>query len=163
MQASDQFQPGHEYVLGFAFSQDMNSVLLISKMTPAWQANKFNGVGGKLETYDWCTVEAMRREFLEETGIITTLEQWSLFGLHQKPARHHLDDQAYAASLFTTVLSTDQMAQLGMPTAEKPLWFDLDRMHRLQDTGVQGTLMYLTAALTHLSSPINMNIQSVNV
>ena len=38
-----------EYTLGFVFDRDLQHVLLIQKQRPAWQAGKFNGIGGKLE------------------------------------------------------------------------------------------------------------------
>ena len=63
-----------DYVVGFAFSED--KVLLIRKNSPAWQAGKLNGVGGKIEDHDKEPVDAMVREFEEETGIKTTKGDW---------------------------------------------------------------------------------------
>lgn len=57
-----------KYVLGFLFNPDLNSVVLIRKAKPQWQAGKFNGVGGKIEEGE-TPEQAMRREFLEETGL----------------------------------------------------------------------------------------------
>lgn len=56
------------YVCGFFFSLDRSRVLLIQKNRPAWQAGKFNGVGGKIEIAEK-PADAMRREFLEEAGL----------------------------------------------------------------------------------------------
>jgi 8-oxo-dGTP pyrophosphatase MutT (NUDIX family) len=149
------FEPAVEYVTGFAFGCDGNGVLLIRKQKPAWQAGKLNGVGGKVEEFDWCLAEAMRREFQEETGIETTIEQWSYFGSHQKPARHHLDDQAYALHLFSTVLTAEQMTQLSQPTNEEPEWLLLNDLPRLLDAEVPGTLMYIAIALNHRNRPFH--------
>ena len=55
------------YVLGFAFSADLNHVWLIQKTRPEWQRGLFNGVGGKVESFE-SPAEAMAREFQEETG-----------------------------------------------------------------------------------------------
>lgn len=55
------------YVLGFAFDTDDN-VVLIRKKRPMWQANRLNGVGGKIEEGEMAE-QAMRREFREETGV----------------------------------------------------------------------------------------------
>ena len=63
------------YVLGFMFDQDHKKVLLVEKTSPAWQAGKFNGVGGKLEDGERA-VDAMVREFREETGIATDEWDW---------------------------------------------------------------------------------------
>jgi len=72
------------YCLGFMFNENKTDVLLIEKQKPAWQAGKFNGIGGKLEFYDVITsgkygkrapqemekpLDAMYREFKEETGL----------------------------------------------------------------------------------------------
>jgi len=60
-----------KYALGFLFSKDKEKVVLIKKTKPEWQAGFLNGVGGKVEqgeTY----VEAMIREFEEETGVVFT-------------------------------------------------------------------------------------------
>jgi len=56
------------YVLGFMF--DFGHVALIRKNRPAWQAGKFNGIGGHIEPGEE-PVEAMEREFREETGVDT--------------------------------------------------------------------------------------------
>lgn len=68
-----------EYVLGFAFSHDRKDIILIQKQKPEWQKGKYNGVGGKIEESDSCPLEAMIREFLEETGVDTSPEDWSLY------------------------------------------------------------------------------------
>jgi 8-oxo-dGTP diphosphatase len=57
-----------EYVAGFLFSPDEKEVLLIHKKRPVWQAGKLNGIGGHIELGE-TPLEAMRREFLEETGL----------------------------------------------------------------------------------------------
>jgi 8-oxo-dGTP diphosphatase len=62
-----------EYVVGFMFQND--KVALIRKTRPAWQAGKLNGVGGHVEVSER-PVEAMCREFEEETGYETCPEQW---------------------------------------------------------------------------------------
>lgn len=59
---------GDTYVVGFMFNPTEDAVLLIRKTHPHWQKGKLNGVGGRIEEGESAT-EAMRREFLEETGI----------------------------------------------------------------------------------------------
>jgi 8-oxo-dGTP diphosphatase len=63
------------YVLGFAFDQNLN-VLLIEKTRPSWQQGLLNGAGGKIESHDASPVAAMVREFKEETGLHSMPEQW---------------------------------------------------------------------------------------
>lgn len=65
------------YVLGFVVSTN-NRVLLIRKLRPEWQKGKLNGVGGKLEGNE-SDVEAMVREFWEETSVRTVPGQWHHF------------------------------------------------------------------------------------
>jgi 8-oxo-dGTP diphosphatase len=68
-----------EYVLGFAFSDDCKNVVLIKKENPSWQRDRLNGVGGKVEIGE-SLHESMVREYKEETGVETTVDQWKQFG-----------------------------------------------------------------------------------
>lgn len=63
------------YVLGFMFDPDREKVLLVEKTSPPWQAGKYNGIGGSIEPNEMA-IEAMCREFLEETGIATEIDDW---------------------------------------------------------------------------------------
>lgn len=67
------------YVLGFAFSRNRQNVVLIEKQRPEWQKGQLNGVGGKVELFDDSEVDAMVREFHEETGAVTTPGDWDHF------------------------------------------------------------------------------------
>jgi 8-oxo-dGTP diphosphatase len=71
-----------EYVVGFAFSSDKTRVLLIKKKrAPAnvpHMVDKWNGVGGKIESGE-LPIEAMCREFKEETGVDTAKYIWDKF------------------------------------------------------------------------------------
>lgn len=65
-----------QYVLGFYFDCMLREVLLINKFKPAWQAGKWNGIGGRVERGE--TPEAaMRREFAEEAGV--EISTWRKF------------------------------------------------------------------------------------
>lgn len=61
-------------VAGFCFWE--RRVLLVCKQKPKWQHGLWNAVGGKAETVE-APVDAMRREFKEETG--NYLADWTLF------------------------------------------------------------------------------------
>ena len=57
-----------KYVVGFLFNEGLLEVLLIRKLKPLWQRGKLNGVGGKILPTE-SPLEAIRREFSEETGV----------------------------------------------------------------------------------------------
>lgn len=59
---------GKRFVVGFVFSPDLRTVILLRKTRPEWQAGKLNGMGGRVElgeTY----LQAMHREGQEESGM----------------------------------------------------------------------------------------------
>lgn len=73
-----------EYVLGLAFDADARHVLLIRKARPTWMAGRLNGVGGKIEPGE-APMQAMVREFREETGLDTTPAYWTAFARIEAP------------------------------------------------------------------------------
>jgi len=56
------------YVVGFLFTEDFNSLLLIKKNRPDWQRGYLNGIGGKIEPAESGHM-AIVREFNEETDL----------------------------------------------------------------------------------------------
>lgn len=64
-----------EYVVGFMFNNSHRKVCLIRKKRPDWQANKLNGIGGKVEPWE-TDLAGMVREFEEETSVKTTEGDW---------------------------------------------------------------------------------------
>ncbi len=65
-----------EYVNGFMICERTRSVLFIQKNRPDFQKGKWNGIGGKVEPGEQL-IDAMVREFREESGIETTGEWWT--------------------------------------------------------------------------------------
>lgn len=65
------------YVCGFLFNENNSQVALIRKIKPEFLAGKLNGIGGKMEEHE-TPIEAMEREFLEETGVKLPWELWKL-------------------------------------------------------------------------------------
>lgn len=70
--------PVPEYVLGFYFSRGCTAVVLINKLKPEFQAGKLNGVGGRIEQNE-TPIDAMVREFYEETGKKVDARAWTQF------------------------------------------------------------------------------------
>jgi len=146
------FEPGVEYVLGFAFNG--NNVLLIRKTRPAWQAGRLNGVGGKVEPEDWCLAEAMRREFKEETGVDTVVEDWKQFAQHLKPGATNGDPTSYSLHVFMTLLNDEQAAQVTKTTDEEPAWVDfIEEATWLIEQSTPGCSMYVLMARNHFDMP----------
>jgi 8-oxo-dGTP diphosphatase len=69
-------------VVGFLFAD--SDVLLVQKMKPEWQKGFWNGVGGKDEDGEE-PIDAMVREFREETKIDTAREDWHHFACETGP------------------------------------------------------------------------------
>ena len=78
-----------KYVLGFRFHN--GNVLLIKKAKPAWQKGRINGIGGKVEPGEE-SIDAMVREFREETGIETKPSDWKYIALMTGPCGKDPDD-----------------------------------------------------------------------
>ena len=64
-----------KYVAGFMFNLARTEVALIRKTKPEWQKGFLNGIGGKIEEGE-CEIDAMCREFEEETGLKTYYYDW---------------------------------------------------------------------------------------
>lgn len=92
-----------EYVLGFMFDEQRKHVVLIKKEKPEWQRGCFNGVGGKIEEFDKQPVNAMVREFKEETGKETTENDWKSFSLMHRPG----DYRVWCFKSFAKELNVD--------------------------------------------------------
>lgn len=81
-----------KYVLGFLFDLDDDSILLVRKNRPDWQAGLLNGIGGKIESGE-NPFDAMTREFVEETGIVQDIKWFNFLtskvsnNKHTEPAK----------------------------------------------------------------------------
>lgn len=80
------------YCAGFMFNEN-GQVALIRKARPAWQAGKFNAIGGHIEVGE-SPASAQVREFFEETGYATTITQWWPFAV--------LSGEDFAVHFFCT-------------------------------------------------------------
>lgn len=103
------------YVLGFMFDSNLSRVVLIKKKRPAWQAGLFNGAGGMVELGER-DVDAMVREFKEETGVLTHPSSWTPYCT--------LVDEAYSVSVYWSA-SDVRVAEVGTRTDEEVQCFCL--------------------------------------
>jgi 8-oxo-dGTP pyrophosphatase MutT (NUDIX family) len=71
-----------KYTLGIAVTED--SVVLVKKNRPEWQAGKYNFVGGKVEPKE-TPLKCVVREFYEETGVKISDKNWRSVGYMYRP------------------------------------------------------------------------------
>lgn len=65
-----------KYVLGLMFSPDGKELVLLRKTRgPSFLVGRLNAIGGHHEEGE-SAVEGVRREFKEETGIVTSVTDW---------------------------------------------------------------------------------------
>jgi 8-oxo-dGTP diphosphatase len=131
------------FVVGFAFNADAKQVALIRKKRPSWQAGRLNGIGGKIETGE-DPIDAMVREFYEETGVSTESKQWqtcavlgskpdaqtqwhmhvySLRGLDLQRLKSTTDEQIEIHRVGSSVIATEGISNLAWLI---PLALDID-------------------------------------
>lgn len=67
-----------KYSAGFFFDPSGEQVILVKKNRPKWQAGKLNGIGGHIEPGE-TPLDAMVREFYEETDVQTMHRDWRPF------------------------------------------------------------------------------------
>lgn len=79
-----------KYVTGFLFSKNAGHLVLIKKINPSWQYGLFNGVGGKVEANE-LSVDAMVREFIEETGVTIHKADWTCYAKIYRPHCYDVD------------------------------------------------------------------------
>lgn len=112
-----------KYVVGFMFSENMESVALILKNRPKWQAGLLNGIGGKVEENESFS-QAMRREFKEETNL--DVENWINFATITNDGYFNAND--YQLECFTTV---GPVELLETTTGEPIIVVEVAKLHTL--------------------------------
>ncbi len=102
-----------KYALGFIFDQARDHVLLIKKMRPAWQRDRFNGIGGKVEEGE-TFLQAMIRECWEETGISTEARglEWQHFATLLGENYHMEIFALFSQTVFYAIQRTDEPLQI---------------------------------------------------
>jgi 8-oxo-dGTP pyrophosphatase MutT (NUDIX family) len=122
--------PVVEYCLGFVFSQEGDTVILIKKLRSLY-AGKWNGVGGVCEKGE-VSFSAMRRECREETGL--DLDAWH----HSADLVAH--DKAWVVRVFGA--RTDKVAKT--TTDEKVFQFPVPAVSTLETAPHVPALVHLT-------------------
>lgn len=103
-----------KYVLGFYFYPDPPcKVVLIQKNKPKWQKGRWNGVGGAIEIGE-SPLQAMRREFQEETGagVLDWRQFTVLAGVHYRVYCFSSMGQEDVQTTTDEIVGTFRIAQL---------------------------------------------------
>jgi 8-oxo-dGTP diphosphatase len=133
------------YVVGFAIDPIMDEVALIKKNRPSWQAGLFNGIGGKVEEGEK-PVDAMVREFFEETGYLTTYnkekDSWVPFAT--LVGHNQAENEYYKIWCF--YMRFVNFRALGSPTDEQVMILPFD--HVTTDNSVAQLLWLIPMAKT---------------
>lgn len=101
------------YVLGFAFGSN-GVVVLIKKNRPPFLKGQWNGVGGKIEDGE-TKLEAMVREFREETGMNTDQLDWIHYG-------DLSDDVSHNVTCFFSIFPPDDLIVSTTTDEEVFIW-----------------------------------------
>jgi len=96
-----------KYVTGFLFSKDSSHIVLINKINPQWQRGLFNGIGGKIEINE-SSIDAMVREFVEETGVTTQQADWTCYAKVVRPNCYDVDVYFAHSDLAFTAKTIEQ-------------------------------------------------------
>lgn len=123
------------YVVGFAFNKEKTKLLLIKKTKPEWQAGLLNGIGGKIENYDFTPYHAMTREFFEESNIKTTKESWYQFA--------KLDSNYFELHCFVGFFDEDYLQTFEDMTEEKISLVNIQDLFEHQFKGCISNLKWL--------------------
>lgn len=107
------------YVAGFMFNQAKDVVVLIEKLRPEWQRDRFNAVGGHIEKGE-TPAEAMSREFFEETGVLYPSDSWRQFADLLCPNGDRVYFFTIAAdNLYAVKAMTDEQVRLVLVASVK--------------------------------------------
>jgi 8-oxo-dGTP diphosphatase len=98
-----------KYVCGFCFTEARDRVLLIKKKRPKWQNGRLNGIGGHIEPNE-LEIQAMKREFWEETGISSNVRaiKWNRLAYLRGSGWEVCFFHAFSDEMAQAVTTTDE-------------------------------------------------------
>jgi len=106
-----------QYVLCFLYDAKRNTIALVKKNKPAWQAGRFNAPGGKIEPEEK-PLTACSREFLEETGVDIPEAEW----------RHFLTLSGSMYRIYAYVCMSDEVFQCHTTESEEIHLLNVDEI-----------------------------------
>lgn len=104
-----------KYTIGILFDQEKDSVMLIKKVKPEWQAGKLNFPGGKIEEGE-NEFDCVAREFVEEAHVDIPPSEWVHIG------RINNEDN-YLVEIFMAIYDEDRHGDWCSMTDEKIDWY----------------------------------------
>jgi len=108
------------YVLGFLFNNKLDKVILIEKNRPEFLKGKLNGIGGKVELNE-TYIDAIVREFKEETGIDIHHEEWNDLG--------EIKDNHFFVQSFYAKVNDKRFDECKTMETEKVLKFSVNELN----------------------------------
>ncbi len=108
----------NKFVAGFMFNLNLDKVALIKKTRPEWQKGLLNGIGGRIEDGE-SSIQAMVREFKEETGMTTLDEDWTCFSTAVN------EDKTWFVDFYQMVTCDEDLEDLASITDENIVIIDV--------------------------------------
>lgn len=118
--------------LGFCFNPADNTVLLMRKNRPDWQAGKLNGVGGHVNDGE-TSRDAMVREFKEETDCAMPDFLWEQVGRMEHIQMTADDKPGWTVSVF--MICTTRTEDIKTTTDEPLEWVPVSSLTALAAGG----------------------------
>jgi len=128
-----------EYVLGFAFDEKSTNVVLIEKLRPKWQKGLYNAIGGKVEDFDKFPVDAMIREFNEETSVDLFPNIWN----HFATMIFENDIMGGSAKIYCFKIFSDEIFQCKTTEDEEIRIYNISDLDKIKTTPNLKMLAYL--------------------
>lgn len=141
-----------KYVVGIVFSNDREHVALIRKQKPVWQKGKLNGVGGKVEQNEFA-INAMEREFQEETGVFIRGCEWKHF--LQMMGQNDAGTGEFYIDFFTAECD---LTLLKSPEEEKIEIISTREIHPLRNDVIENIPWVVALALDHITDKRPSNV-----
>jgi 8-oxo-dGTP diphosphatase len=143
------------YVCGFLFTPEIGdlgkqSVALIKKNRPKWQAGLYNGIGGKVEDGEEL-IHAMVREFKEETNAL--VPSWTPFCklIHSAIVSKSMPSGPWTVHFFKAF----QYIELSQTTDEQVRWWNVQATaNRLNNYFVPNLHWLIPMALEDISAEV---------
>jgi 8-oxo-dGTP diphosphatase len=133
------------YVVGLAFSEDRNHLVMIEKQRPTWQAGLLNGVGGKIELGE-LPLAAMVREFREETGVHIAADRWQALA----------ELRGSDFELFFYTVATDDVHDVQSITDERVVKVDPWLIHAMETVSNIPVMVALALDDSGIAKPLIM-------